>query len=127
MISQVKIPDGVYEQYKGYDSIEPERAMAQTLLRFAGVKPSDRILIIPSKDRQELEKLFDETLDTAPGLVNRIKDLLTLEVEGTKITLTPDVANLLAQQAEFEGMPQAEFLEQKVKEGVQIAVTGYAG
>lgn len=124
MITQVKIPDGVYEQFKQYEPLHPEKAMEQCLLRFSGAKPTDRVLLIAAKERQELEALLDQTLDDSRQLVAQVRNLLKLEVSGLKVLIDPDTANLLKEQATFEGMPEKEFMEMKIKEGINLAVTG---
>jgi hypothetical protein len=124
LIVQVKIPDTMYEQYVGHNPTAPERAIEQTLLRFAGVKPSERILILPSKERSELEVMLDSHFSSARELVSKVKELLSIKVEGVTVALDPNVLYRLGQQAEFEGQEPKAFLEQKIGEGVKIAVDG---
>lgn len=124
MIVQIKIPDSVYEKYSQHRPSDPELAISQQLTRFAEVNPTDRVLLVPNKERQELEALMDTTFTSAKELVSRTKQLAELKVEGMAVPLSPDVLQRLAEQAEFEGMTQREFLELKVAEGVSYVTMG---
>jgi hypothetical protein len=124
MIVQIKIPDGLFEKYQTYNQASPERAIEQQLTRFQEVKPSDRVLVVPSAQRNELEVLLDSHFASAQELVSKVKDLLKIRVEGVDVTLDPNTLFRVTQQAEFEGMPSSDFMKLKVEEGIKFAVDG---
>lgn len=124
MILQIKLPDGVYEAYQKHNPLQPERAIEQQLLRFAGVNPADRILILPNLERNELEVLLDSHFSSAKELVSKVKETLGVNVEGVSVTLDPNTLFRLTQMAEFEGQEKKAYLEQKIKEGIQFTVDG---
>lgn len=124
MIVQLKVPDSVFEGYAKHNQANPERAMEQQLLRFMEVRPTDRILLIPSVERNELEVLLDSHFASARELVSKVKDLLGIRVNGVDVVLEPNTLLRLGQQAEFEGMDPAEFTKLKVEEGIKFAVDG---
>lgn len=124
MIVQIKIPDGVYETYVRHNSGNPERAMEQQLTRFAEVRPSDRILLLPNAERDELEVMLDSHFTSARELVAKVRTLLGIRVHGVDVTLDPNVLERLSTQAEFEGMAPEAYISQKVGEGIKFAVDG---
>lgn len=125
IIKDFKVLDEVFESYKKFNAKEPETAMAQQLTRFKEVRPSSRMLIIPEKQRQELEVLFDRYVDSADELISLIKKAVSLKVNGVEVALTPDQLDRMNQMAMFEGRKLEDFTKQKIEEGVRFTIDGY--
>lgn len=124
IIKEFKVNDVAYTKYREYNK-DAEAAMAQQLLRFQEVKPTSRIVIVPEKERAELELLFDRFLDTAADLVVQVKKALTMKIEGIELQLTPVQMERIKHMAEFEGKDFKIFLKDKMTEAVQLTLDGY--
>jgi len=125
MIVNLKIPDAVYEQYKKYSSTDPEKAMATQLMKFVELDPQTRFILIPQKERQALELLLEKHLENATELVGAVQAALMVRMDGVEIPVSPDVLNVLRQQAAFEGMEEKDYAKMKLAEGVHVAAQGY--
>jgi hypothetical protein len=124
MIVQIKIPDSTYETYLKHSPTNPERAMEQQLIRFAEIRPSERILLLPPKERDELEVMLDSNFATARELVAKVRELLGIRVEGVDVTLDPNTLMRLVHQAEFEGVAKEQFLRDRIGDGLRFAIDG---
>lgn len=125
MILEIQIPDELYEKYKSYKPADPEAAITGQLKRFADVKPNDRIVVVDNQTRQRIEKLVGH-IETAVDLENRLREALSLKVEGLDLVIDPDLLWHIEEQARFEGLERKEYMEKKFHEGISIAVRGYA-
>lgn len=125
IVKEFKVNDATYKKYVSYNEKDPEVAMSQQLLRFQEVKPSSRIVIIPEKERVELETLFDRFLDSAQDLVAQVKRALTMKIEGIELQLSPDQMERIKHMAEFEGKDFKTFLAEKMREAVKLTLDGY--
>lgn len=125
MLVELVISDGLFKQYQTYNPSDPYKALSFQLRRFADVPPGDRVITIDAENRRKLEALLNESTTDANALVNKVKQLLSIQVEGVQVTLTPATLEYLKDQAEFEAAEPKEFLERKIREGVEVAVSGF--
>lgn len=117
---ELQLGDDLFDMYKAHVPDGPEKAMVRNLVRFSGVGPTDRVIVVGKAERQELEKLFNGHIEDSKELLNRVKRALSVSVEGVKVSFDPDVVDRLKAQAEFEGMPLKEFLKMKLEEWVSF-------
>lgn len=125
MIVEIQIQDSIFKKYQEYNTADPYKALSRQIQRFADVNPADRVIIIDAENRRKLEALLNETTTDAASLVEKVKSLLTIKVDDIKVALTPETVETLKSQAEFEGMDQKEYTEQKIREGIEVAVMGF--
>lgn len=125
IIKEFKLSDQAYAKYREHNPKDPEAAMSTQLVRFQEVKPTSRIVIIPEKERQELETLFDRFLDTGADVVAQCKRALTMKIQGVELQLSPDQMERIKLMAEFEGKDFKQFLSEKMQDSVQLTLNGY--
>jgi hypothetical protein len=100
-VRTLSIPDEVDAAYVSHNPQNPARAMATQLTRFAGYSPNDRPLILPVETIRELERLAQRTFSTPESLLTFLKMLLTVEVDGINLTLTPGQRARMKMRADF--------------------------
>ena len=80
------IPDGIVDAYQAHNRLTPEQAMAETLARFAHVKPDVRVLLVFHDHLQRLEKMLGlGSLQTAEQLCERTERLAKIDIGGIEI------------------------------------------
>ncbi len=117
-VRTLSIPDEVDAAYTRHNPTNPSRAMATQLQRFAVYSPGDRELIIPPEVIKELERLAQRTFATADSLLVFLKMLLTVDVEGIELTLTPGQKARMKQRADFFKRPFNDFAKAEIKEAL---------
>jgi len=117
-VRTLSIPDEVDATYTKHNPTNPARAMALQLQRFAEYAPSDRTLILPVEVIRELERLAQRTFATPESLLVFLKMLLTVDVEGIELTLTPGQKARMKQRADFFKRPFNDFAKAEIKEAL---------
>ena len=124
MILTLKVADATFEKYASYNTANPKLALTQQLTRFMGVDPTSRILILPKEERAELEALLNQPLESARELVSIVKRLLSVKVGEVEVSLKPDQAYRIEDQARFHGVEPREFLKEKALWALEYAAGG---
>lgn len=118
----IQVPDSVWEEYAEYNPDSPQTSMKQQLIRFAGVNPAQRCLLIPAAQRVELESLIGQQVETADELVSHIRRLCTVTVGGAEVPVTKGQMQRLNEQARFHGKDPREYLVQQAKDALSYAM-----
>lgn len=118
----VHIPDSVWEDYAEYNANAPEAAMKQQLIRFAKVNPTQRVLVVPSAQRVELEALVGQQVETVDELVAHIRRLCVVSVGGAEVPVSKNQMIRLNEQARFFGKDPKEYLREQALNALAYAM-----
>lgn len=117
-VRTLSIPDEVDATYTKHNPTNPAKAMSAQLTRFAPYAPGDRSLVLPVEVIRELERLAQRTFATPESLLVFLKMLLTLDVDGIEMTLTPGQKARMKQRAEFFKQPFNDFAKREITEAL---------
>lgn len=126
MIVKLKIPDQVYERYERMaeeiqalsgNSLSPEELLLAQLERFAGVNPTDRVLLVTSRVRSKLENLLTGgSLADDQDLYKRVEDLASFKIGEVRMDFTPGQMKQLAAIAQRNRKSLNEVFKETVKQ-----------
>jgi len=114
---RLTIPDDLVEVFQPQASAkEPvEKLLLQQLTKFSHVPVRDRVLIIDGAARDDLEQLLHgPSLTTAADLVNRVRALIDVKIEGVNVALTLAQLEQLVGRAEKLGKTPEALIEETV-------------
>lgn len=105
-------------------SVQVPRWVAQDLAKQAnnpkispGPNPgNERIILIKGRDRQELEQLFQTTIDGPSQLISRVRRLCAVQINGVEHTFTADELARFQMQAKFHGRTTEQFMTEMMGE-----------
>ncbi len=119
MRATVQLTDDIYDLYQqraDTHAVRISSLLQEQLKRFVDVDPFDRIVVIPSRQRDELEKVLSGgALEDAADLVLKVEALAAIEVEGVKLDFTPGQKRELKRLAERQGITYEEIVKRTVK------------
>ena len=123
-VRTLSIPDDVDAVYTQHLPANPAKAMSAQLVRFANYGPGDRSLILPIEVIRELERLAQRTFETPQSLLVFLKMLLTVDVEGIEMTLTPGQKARMKQRADFFKRPFNDYAKSEIKQALEGRLGG---
>ena len=85
--------------------------ITKTLARFADVPDSDRIIVVRSPERRQLEEMIQTTLETPEQLVTLVRNLCMVKIGTVEYPLSPAQAIALTEQATFHGWNVQEYIK----------------
>lgn len=124
MVRTLSIPDEVDAVYVKHDPALPGRAMSRQLARFAAYGPNDRHLVLPPELIAEVEKVAQRTFETPEKLLAWIRSLITVDVEGASLELTPSQRAVLKARSDFFRKPYSEYATDAIKEAIRNGIGG---
>ena len=124
MILELTIPDELYEIYKEFDPKDPEKVIVEQLKRHRETSPRGRGLVVPAKQRLELEKFLQKHIETTQELVNSVKTALELSIGDVSVALTPDLLNQIRDRANWNNSNFEEYLVEKAPQALQLVADG---
>ncbi len=99
MIVKLQIPDEVWESYDRLSNqlaqasphpVSPEELMASQLDRFQLLNPTDRVFVIDSRTRSQLEQITGgASLKDAPDLLSRVLKMASISIGDIRLDFTP--------------------------------------
>lgn len=120
MILTVKVSDETYEKYGQQNKANPRFAIEQVIEKYAHVG-SGKAVILTGEALAELQKLVGQ-LDNAEGVVNAVKKVSALGLDGVTLALTESQRKNVADLAKHTGQEVKVLLENKVKQALQNAL-----
>ncbi len=116
-ILNISMSDELYAKYGDFGAHRPHMAIVDQLKRYSSLSPYDaRVMVISGAERDELEKLTGETIDSGKDLIRVFKLISTLKLDELQITLPVEVRKFYQGQAEFQGQNAGQFLGEKIIE-----------
>jgi len=124
VILSIQIPDDVWKSYTAQatgmqqngQTISAEELMADRLERFSAVTPSDRIIVIDPKNRQELENVLSGgSLLSAEDLVTKVKAVISISIGDIRLDFTPGQMRELNNVARRNGRTVEQVVKDTVK------------
>ncbi len=117
MIINLSMSDELYATYGDFGAHRPHMAIVDQLKRYQSISPYDaRTMVINGAERDELERLTGETIDSGKDLIRVFKLISTLKMDELQITLPVEVRKFYQGQAEFQGQDAGKFLGEKIVE-----------
>lgn len=123
-IVSIRIPDETFEIYKKMNPGVPTKAIEGQLERFKGVHINDRVLILTSEERKEIEKLRSGPLETAKDLIKWVRNLVTANVGGVEIPLKDGQRKKLEGEARFYKQDPKDYAEKTLRMVLDHALGG---
>lgn len=115
----VQLTDEVHDFYQkcaDKHAVRISSLLAEQLKRFIHVDPYDRIVVIPSRQRDELEKVLSGgVIEDASDLVLKVESLAAIQVEKVVLDFTPGQKKELKRMAERQGISYEALVQRTVK------------
>lgn len=106
----------LYQKAADGHAVRISSLLAEQLKRFAHIDPYDRIVVIPSGQRDELEKILSGgVIEDAADLVLKVEALAAIQVEGVTLDFTPGQKRELKRLADRQGITYEEIVQRTVK------------
>lgn len=125
-LKELTIPDEVFEAYEKQAeelqgagrSVSAQELMVAQLEKFAGIRSFDRIIVVDSATRCQLEKILTggSSLNGSSDLLDRVQKLAILEIGEVKVDFTIPEWNQLKRYAGKTGKSLAEIVRTVVSE-----------
>lgn len=97
---RVTVPDDLAEHYQAF---APERSLdailTKQLLRFQQIAPTDRVLILGKDTRAAVETLVGASIKSAADLLEALRRVTAVRLQGIDLTLSPAQIQALTAQA----------------------------
>ena len=117
MIINLKLPDTLYEQYLlKYGSPMHYTMMKKAIEEFSNVPSNDRWFGVHGPDRQRIEAVFGNTVNSAKELADRLERLNQVSIEGERLDFEPEELARIDMQAQFHGKDRQTFVRDMVRE-----------
>jgi hypothetical protein len=71
---------------------------------------AERVITLRGKDRQDLERVFQTTIESPAQLIDKVKRLCTVKIGEVERTFTHDELARIDMQAQFHGKNREQFL-----------------
>lgn len=113
-IVTLRLPDETLTKYQGYNQASPAKAMEKQLEKFKEFSPNERVLLLSSMERQDLEKLVGLPFENGEALVTWAKKLLTANIEGVEVTLDEGQRKRLQSEAGFYKKDPTEWIKGRI-------------
>ena len=114
----IQLTDDVYGHYQKIadkHGVRISSLLADQLKRFDYVDPFDRIVIIPSGQRDELERVLSGgNIEDASDLVLKVEQLAGIQIEGVQLDFTPGQKRELKRMAKRQGITYEELAKRTV-------------
>ena len=124
MINTLSIPDETHKVYTKYNPVNPAKAMVAQLERFKDFSPVERALIIPVKERQEIEALHQRPFDRPEELVEWVRQLTSASIDGVEVQLSELQRKRIRTRAESRGIDPNKYLVDQVKRALRAHFGG---
>lgn len=121
-ILSIQVPDEVEQEYAKRGN--SRKAMAEALVRFMHITPSDRFLIFKGEDRKELERVLGCTVQTPEDVLLRVRRALEVHLGGIDVPLTDKQLVRLRAQAKFQSLSFEDYAANRLREAVKYVVEG---
>lgn len=106
----------LYQKIADKHAVRISSILAEQLKRFVSVDPYDRIVVVPSRQRDELEKVLSGgAIEDASDLVLKVEALASIQVEGVKLDFTPGQKRELKRLADRQRITYDEIVRRTVK------------
>jgi len=131
MFVQIQIPDELYQVFAERSPERPQKAIADTLKRFAAIPPEGVAIQLTGAELRELSRLLGHPISTPGELVEHIirSERVSLG-EGIEVMLNPGQRQRLKAQADFfnpSGKATKEEYEAFVKQQVSAGIVTTVG
>ena len=124
MILTIALPDEVYSAYAEREKGGVNSALGKQLERFKDFSPQERVLIMPPAVRRELEGLFQGPIEDPAAFARWVRNLLSMDVGGVEVTLTPAQLKLIADEAKFFKKDPAAYAGERVRKAISDGLGG---
>ena len=124
MILSITIPDGLYAKYTERNPENPRKEIEKTLEKFQDIPLSDRLLLVPTDVRKELEALTGSPIESWKKFLSFFKDAISIRAAEVNIPLTEGQVKRFAHQAAFFKRDPKEFISDTVKRGLYSFLGG---
>lgn len=121
-IKTIRISDETLQKYQEMHPQNPSLAIESQLERFKDFSYKERVLLFPSKVRQELEKIVGKTVEDAEDFLGWVKKLATFKVEGVEFALSDGQRKRLEGEARFAGQPLDKFVEARLRNAIRDGI-----
>lgn len=109
----LSLDDDLYDLFKAQAKNKNKQGVEDEILerleRFKNIPRDDRAICVFGKDRQDLEKIFQTTVDSPKDLIGKVQRLCSVTVGPIDRPLTAGELTTLKTQAEFAGLPPDEY------------------
>ncbi|KKL13353.1 hypothetical protein LCGC14_2526630, partial [marine sediment metagenome] len=106
----------LYQKRADTHAVRISSLLAEQLKRFVHVDPYDRIIVIPSAQRDELERILSGgALEDAADLVLKVEKLASIRIGGVSLDFTPGQKRELKRLADRQGITYKEIVARTVK------------
>jgi ATP-dependent exoDNAse (exonuclease V) alpha subunit len=116
------LDDAIYEQIKKQAADKTAEGVRKELknriIRFADVAPRDRAIVVTGAARQELEKVFQTTVNDSMDLLRKVKSLCYFKIGTVERCFTAGELARLQEQAIFHGWNAEQWLEMTSNEAI---------
>lgn len=121
-IKTIRIPDETLQKYQDMHPQNPSLAIESQLERFKDFGYKERVLLFPSKVRQELERIVGRTIEDAEEFLGWVKKLSGFKVEGFEFTLSDGQRKRLESEAKFAGQPVEKYVEVRLRNAIRDGI-----
>ena len=99
----ISIPEAVLERYGRTKGKKVQEKLVNQLTRFADVGEEDRVVLVTSPVRQELEKMAGFEIANDQDLLRFVSRVAALKLEGAELVLSHGQRQNLQNAANFHG------------------------
>lgn len=117
-VISLSVPDELYEVFVKQNPQNPHKAIVKHLEKFKEFKFSDRAIVLSGSELEEVQRAAGKTIETPQELLTVVRDALSLDVDGMKVTLTEGQRARIKHTATFFGQKPEEFGATKVREAL---------
>lgn len=111
------IEDRLYEVYETNPGFpKAYKKMKDALEAFSNIPDNDRVLLVHGQPRKDLETLFGTTLDSGEKLVQLVKKMNQVQIEGVELNFDAEELHRLRMQATFHGRSVEQYIKEMIIE-----------
>lgn len=109
------IPDELYDLYEARGGVAE---MAKTLTRFKDVPSTERCLTVWGKDRLDLEKVVQTTVESPDRLLNFMRNMGSVKIGPVERIFSPSELIRIGDQAKFHGWTPDAYMRYTVDQAL---------
>jgi hypothetical protein len=114
---QFNVDDKVFEEYVTRWGIPGcYTTMRKAVETFKDFEKSDRYVVLYGKPRQEIEAVFQTTIDDGAKLAKLVKNMSKFSIGGVEINFTADELARIDMQATFHGRTRDQYIKETCAE-----------
>lgn len=122
-VLSVVLPDEVVATYAKYDK-NPANAVAAQVVKYQYHDPKDRVVVLPTVIRKELEGLMGRPLEDPFKFIEWLRSLISADIGGVSVPLTEGQTKRVQSIAQFWKRPVKDVLDQKAKQALGMVLGG---